>query len=320
MTFIKYDLETLVRQNHVLRKVNEIIFFKEIANQFKDLEIGAGRDGYGLEVGIKTIFLQFFYDLSDREMEWNLSDDMAFRWFCCFSIEEKTPDHSFFGRIRKLLGTKRIGQIFELINKKASKQGILKNVFTFVDASSIKVKETTWEERDKAIKDGEEALNNHNIEQYSADKDARFGCKGKNKFWFGYKRHTSVDMGSGMIKKTATTPANTTDQAGFKYICPDEGMVIADKSYCLNEAQHEMDAHGCHSGTILKNNMKNKNKDKDRWLSQVRAPFEMVFSKLSKHARYRGLAKIQMQNFLECIIFNVKRLISLNSPPLFVGA
>ena len=197
---------------------------------------------------------------------------------------------------------------------------IMRNVFTFVDASKIITKETTWAERDKALKKGEEALNNDNIKKYSADKDARFGCNGKNKFWFGYKRHNSVDMGSGLIKKVAVTPANISDADGLKHTCPDEGMIFADKGYCISKAQKIMKAKKCHSGAILKNNMKAKNRDKDKWISRTRSPFENVFSKNNNRARYRGLAKIQTQAFMEAIVFNVKRLLVINAPPLFVGA
>jgi IS5 family transposase len=66
--------------------------------------------------------------------------------------------------------------------------------------------------------------------------------------------------------------------------------------------------------------MKGKNKDKDRWLTKMRAPFEGVFSKDETRARYRGIMKVQMQAFLEAIVFNVKRLLVINAPPLFAGA
>lgn len=222
---------------------------------------------------------------------------MSFRWFCGMSLDEQTPEHTFFARIRKAVGTKRIGQVFKNIMQKAEEKGIVSNVFTFVDASEIKTKETTWEQRDKAISDGEEKLNNPNVSKYSADKDERFGCKGKNKFLYGHKKHISVDMKSGMIKKVAVTPANVTGQEGLKRVCPKEGMVIVDKSYCVKKAQKEMKANGYHGGAILKNNMKAKNKDKDRWLTKVRAPFEGTFSKMDRRARYRGVAKVQMQAF-----------------------
>jgi IS5 family transposase len=320
MTFLKYDLDLLVRKNHKLRKVESLISFLIIAKTFSKLAKGLGRKGYGIEIGIRCLFLQFFYDLSDRQLEERLSDDISFRWFCGFSINDKTPDHTYFCRIRNLLGTKNIGRIFDMINEKSKQNGILRSVFTFVDAQAVKVKETTWAERDKAIKEGEEALNNQNIKKYSADKDARFGCKGKNKFWFGFKRHTSVDMGSGLIKKTAITSANVPDQKGIKHICPDGGMVFADKSYCLKEAQTIMKKKGCHSGAIKKNNMKSKNKDKDKWISSLRSPCESTFSKLKNRARYKGITKVQLQNFMESIAFNIKRLITINAPPLFAGA
>ncbi len=97
-------------------------------------------------------------------------------------------------------------------------------------------------------------------------------------------------------------------------------MVFSDKSYCVKKAQETMKINGCYSGAILKNNMKAKNKDRDRWISKVRAPFEGTFSKMDRRTRYRGIAKVQMQVFLEAIVFNIKRLITINAPPLFIGA
>ena len=58
--------------------------------------------------------------------------------------------------------------------------------------------------------------------------------------------------------------------------------------------------------------MKNKNKDKDRWHSQLRAPYERVFSKRSKRVRYRGVAKVQFQVGMNALVFNFKRLLSLD--------
>lgn len=319
MLIFTYDLEKIVSADHELRKVAHVVDFIKIARKFIELTSTLGRRGYGLDVGIKCLFLQFFYDLSDREMETRLRHDMAFRWFCGMKLDEETPDHTFFCRVRQILGPRRVGQAFKNIMQKAEEKGVVRNVFTFVDATAIKTKETTWAERDKALSAGEEKMNNKNVGKYSADKDARFGCKGKDKFWYGYKAHVSVDMKSGMIKKVAVTPANIPDQDGMKLICPDDGMVIGDKAYCLKPARDAMDARGCHSGAVLKNNMKGKNFDKDRWLTKVRAPFENVFSKWEKRARYRGTPKVQLQAFLEAMVFNVKRLVTINAPPLFAA-
>jgi len=320
MNFADCDLDKIVERNHPLRKIRNLISFKSLVYRVRDCASELGRQGYGLEVALKCLFLQFYYDLSDRQLEERIKDSLAIRWFCDFEITTPTPDHSYFGRMRKLIGTENIGKIFRLINRKAKAAGMVGGVFNFVDASTIKTKETTWTERDKALKEGEDNINNKNIGNYSADKDARFGCKGKNKFWFGFKRNLCADMRQGIIIKLAVTPANVPDQEAFRHICPEGGMVIGDKAYALKPAQEIMKIKGCHSGAILRNNMINKNKDKDRWLSKVRAPFENVFSKDEKRARYRGLAKVQMQGFLEAIVHNVKRLVAINCKPLFCEA
>ena len=125
-------------------------------------------------------------------------------------------------------------------------------------------------------------------------------------------------MGSGLITKVAITKANISDQEAFRYVCPEEGMVFADKAYCLKPAQLAMQIKGCHSGAILKKNMKAKNKDRDRWISSVRAPFEGIFSKQEKRARYRGTAKVQLQAFMDSIVYNIKRLVVINQPEFCV--
>ena len=119
------------------------------------------------------MFLQFLYDLSDRELEKELRFNIAYTWFCGCSAYEQTPDHSYFGRFRKKAGAKRIGKIFTSIVDKAKEKQLVRGVFHFVDATSIITKNTTWAERDNAIKDGETGLNNSNVKEYSADPQAR---------------------------------------------------------------------------------------------------------------------------------------------------
>jgi len=321
MAFYDIDLNEQVENNHELWDINETVNISSLSYRLTDLETDIGRHGYGIDVGLKCMFLQFLYDLSDRELEKELRFNIAYKWFCGFSAYEQTPDHSYVGRFRKKAGAKRIGKIFKTIVDKAKEKQLVRGVFHFVDATSIITKNTTWAERDNAIKDGEASLNNSNIKKYSADPQARFGCKGKSKFWFGYKGHIGVDMSSGLIEKAAVTSANISDQAGFKHICPTDGqMVFADKAYCLKPAQDTMLIRGATSAAILKQNMIGKNKDLDRWRSSVRAPFEGVFSKFEKRTRYKGLANVQFQFFMDAIVHNVKRLVTINSPPLFMGA
>ncbi len=120
-----------------------------------------------------------------------------------------------------------------------------------------------------------------------------------------------MDMQSGLINKVAATSAEVTDAQGFQHVCPNGGAVYADKGYGLNPVKITLKRKGCHDGTIKKNNMKEKNRDKDRWLSAIRAPYERVFAQRNKKVRYRGLVKVQFQVGIRALVFNLKRLMTL---------
>ena len=131
----------------------------------------------------------------------------------------------------------------------------MNEVFNFVDASHLIAKANLWKERDKAIKEKLEQLNNNTLAKVSSDRQARIGCKGKNKYWYGYKKHVSVDMQSGLINKVSVTPANIPDSKGLKHVCPTKGAIYADKGYCSKQSEVIAISNGCHLRSIKKNNM-----------------------------------------------------------------
>ena len=170
---------------------------------------------------------------------------------------------------------------------------------------------SVWEERDKAIKAGLKKFNNMTAPKVCKDHQARLGCKGKNKYWYGYKRHVSVDRQSGLTNKVAVTLANRSDGKALKHTCPKQGAVFGDKAYGIKSSGKTLLRKGCHDFTIKMNHMKAKNRDKDRWLTACRSPDERVFSKVSKRARYHGITKNQFQVFMQSLAYNLKRLLFL---------
>lgn len=304
-------LDSLVDENHPYRKLDKLVCFSTLAKPFSHIYGTRGPKGRGVEFGLRALVLQFIEDLSDREMERYLSENLAGKWFCDTGLEQSAPDHSYFGDFRARIGTQGLMDVFARVRASLVSMGLIREVFTFVDASQLVSKLTTWDDRDKAIKAGLEKFNNETASKVGADKQARFGCKGNNKFWYGYKEHASVDMQSGLINKIAATSAEVTDAKGLSHVCPNSGAVYADKGYCVSPAQVTLKKNGCHNGTIKKNNMKGKDKDKDRWLSGIRSPYERVFAHRSKRVRYKSLAKVQFQVGIRALCFNLKRLMVL---------
>ena len=275
-----------------------------------------------MQIGLrlfKCLLLQFMENLSDRELAVYLSDSNAAKWFCGFSITEATPDFTVFSKVRARIGTQLLSKIFDDLRRQLKAQGLMSEVFTFIDATHLIAKANLWEERDKAIAEKYEKLNNESLPKVAHDKQARIGAKGKNKFWYGYKQHVSVDMQSGIINKVAITPANVTDANGMRHVTPKSGAIYADKGYCITPCQNEAKKRGLHLAAIKNNNMKTKNKDLDRYYSSTRSPFEHVFSQRERRTRYKGVAKNQFGAFMNAICFNLKRLVVLNIPNLCIS-
>lgn len=303
--------DNIVGLNHPFRKLNEIIDFPSLVAPLSACYSDLGTSGIEIEKGFKALLVQFWEDYSDREMEKAIRENLAVRWFCGFGLMEDTPDHSYFGKLRKRIGASRLADIFKEVNAIMESYGLFGNVFTFIDASSIITKTALWDERDQAIKDGAEKLNNANVAKYAADRDARWGAKSKTNIWFGFKRHEAVDMRHGLIKKLTVTPANVLDYKTVKNICPDQGLVFMDKLFDCREADLWIRAHHCQAATIRKNNNPKKNRDLDRWRSGIRMPFEGTFSKQSKRAKYRGQVKVLFQCFAEAIVHNLKKAVAI---------
>ena len=307
------NLEDLVPTNHLYRKFTKLIDLDKITN--KHLTTTAGNSnykGYGINTLFKTLLLQHLEDISDRELERFLQENTAAKWFCNFALSDKTPTYSIFSKMRIKIGTHLLSKIFNEIKNILKSKGYLNEVFTFIDASHLVAKANLWQERDLAIANKLEKLNNTTLPKVAYDQQAKFGAKGKNKFWYGFKKHISVDMQSGLINKVALTPANITDAKGLKHVLPSSGAIYADKGYCDKQTHIDAKRKGCNLKAILKNNMKNKNKGRDSFITKMRSPYERVFSQTNHRTRYRGVAKNQFAMFMESLAFNLKRMVILN--------
>jgi len=304
------SVEELVPKKHTYRSLKELLDFTLIIKSVKVETKKIGANGFGKLRLILCLILQFMEDLSDREFERFMSENIAGKWFCGFGLQEKTPDFTTICKFRNAIGTKQMSNLFNEVKRQMQLKGYCSEVFTFIDSSALISKLNLWEERDKAISEGYEKLNNEVLPKVSADPEAKIGAKTSKKFWYGFKKHVGVDTQSGMITRVAVTPANVTDAQGAKHVMPRSGAALCDKGYI--GAILEMLRRGVHPMVILKNNMKAKNRDLDRWISSLRSPYEGIFSKQNKRCRYKGTVKNQGAEFMYAIAYNFRRLLALN--------
>ena len=94
------------------------------------------------------------------------------------------------------------------------------------------------------------------------------------------------------------------------------GWCLRTRGYSAAAARESLTRRECHAGVILKNKMQGKDRDKDRWLSAVRRPFEGMFAWLNKKARYRGTGENQFRAFMQAFAYNIKGLTKIASAPI----
>jgi transposase, IS5 family len=152
-------LEELVSSEHSYRRFKDVFDFSKARTIVERIERDDCYTGYGAFRLFLCCLLQYLEDLSDRELERFIVENNSAKWFCGFSLTEKTPDHTVFCAFRKRLGAQKLSEIFAVFRDQLKARGLMNEVFSFVDATILISKANLWEERDCAKQKSYEALN-----------------------------------------------------------------------------------------------------------------------------------------------------------------
>lgn len=320
-----------VPQDHFLRKISAVIDFKFVNDLCKDLYCpDNGRPCWEPQLLFKVLFLQFLYNLSDREIESELSDRMSFKCFLGLPVDESVPDYSMLSKFRDRLGPERFAKIFNQIVNVARDNKLVSDKLHIVDATDVKAKVDQFRITDEIKKNEDKNKNNDKDDNdkqsqgkfETPDADARFGRKSDSKKFYGYKEHLRMDAESGIIVGCKTTPGNESDGSQLGDLlstAPPPGVLTADKGYDSKENHDLLAKNHIRNGIILKNNhtkFYTCPKRKSKVAKKFRGRIEPKFSEYKnihdfKVARYWGLAKVSVQAYLTGIVVNCKRIIRL---------
>ena len=318
-----------VPKDHFLRKVSTAVDFKFVNGLCKDLYCqDNGRPCWEPQLMFKVLFLQFLYDLSDREIGAEITDRMSFKWFLGIPVDEPVPDFSVLSVFRDRLGPERFAKIFNQVVKAARDHQLVSNKLHIIDATDVKAKVDQFriteeiKKNEEANKDDEDKNNKDKQSQgkfNTPDCDAKFGRKSDNKKFYGYKEHIRMDAESGIIVECKTTPGNESDCSQFKDLlstAPVPGVITADKGYDSKENHQLLAKKRIRNGIILRSNHtklytypKRVSRLAKRFRSRIEHKFaQQKHSHSLKVARYWGLAKVSIQIYLTAIVVNCKRI------------
>ena len=157
--FDTVDLESLIPEDHLLRRIDARIDFDFIYDVTEDLYCADnGRNSIDPVLFFRMQLISYLYGMkSDRELCREVHLNLAYRWFCRLSLHDAVPEHSSMTRIRDRFGEATYIEIFEQLIARWQEQGHIRGRRIVVDASLV--------EADAAI--------DSMVERDDADPDAR---------------------------------------------------------------------------------------------------------------------------------------------------
>src|SRR5512134_2472901 len=103
-SFVEAFVRSGVGANRRLERIELMIDWAPLERLVKPVRSGArGRPSYPPLTMLKALLLQRWYSLSDEGLEEALSDQLSFRRFCGFALDDETPTARRCARVSDIL-------------------------------------------------------------------------------------------------------------------------------------------------------------------------------------------------------------------------
>src|SRR5881398_3930787 len=99
--FYSFSLEEAVPDDHLVCKLAAVIDLSWVHAELAPHYPNNGRPSIDPELMIRMLIIGYVFAIrSERALCRDVQVNLAYRWFCGLSIEDKIPDHSAFSRAR----------------------------------------------------------------------------------------------------------------------------------------------------------------------------------------------------------------------------
>lgn len=326
-----WDLEErqskLNQKKDLLVRLNEIIpweTFRPLLEQIHDKprKSKAGRKPIDVIVMFKLLVLQQLYNISDEELEYQVSDRLSFMQFLDFGLADEIPDATTVWLCRlQLTEQGLIEPLFEQFDGYLIEQGYAAQGGQIVDATLIPVpRQHNSDDENKQIKQGEipQSWQNNPHKRSQKDTDARWTKKG-GKSYFGYKDHICMDVKHGLIRRYAVTHASVHDSQVLGQLLDEDNesdTIWADSAYRSDAIEDTLGLIGfesqIHERGYRNHPLTEEQKQSNRTKSKTRAKVEHVFGTWVSHmggklVRSIGIVRAKAQLGLKNLTYNLLR-------------
>jgi transposase len=121
--FYSFRLDEVVPADHPVRQIAAVLDLNWVYSELATYYSRLGRPSVDPVLMIRMLIIGYAFGIrSERVLCRDIAVNLAYRWFCGLSIEDKVPDHSMFSRAR---------------NERFGDSGIFRNVFERVVSACI---------------------------------------------------------------------------------------------------------------------------------------------------------------------------------------
>src|SRR4051794_8346246 len=133
------NLEERVPQDHLLRRIAEVVDFSFVRRLTARFYSHTGQPGIDPVVLFKMALLGYLYGItSDRRLAEELRLHLAFMWFVGYDLDERTPDHSVLSKARRRFGVTVYQAFFTEIIHQCQRAGLIDGRTLYLDSTLVK--------------------------------------------------------------------------------------------------------------------------------------------------------------------------------------
>jgi IS5 family transposase len=300
-----------------------------------------GRPPFDPAQVLRVELIAYLYDLSERQVEVHINENLPAKFFVGLAVDQKAPDHSTLTVFRERLLQRGKLEVFEEMLGEmiqiALQNGIQFGSIQLVDSVHSIANVNTDKDRQREKKG-----------KGQRDPDAQWGVKHKRKvktesgkeeeqteYFYGYKAHVSLNAENGLITSLEATSGEVYDGHHFCSLVDHDleqklpvETYAGDKGYDDGNNHYYLEQCGLHSAIRLKKTRtEKKDVNKQVWLELKETPqyqqglkerykIERKFGEAKQghglgRCRYVGMLGFAVQAFMTAIMLNLKRMVKL---------
>ena len=226
--FYAFDLDDLVPQDHLLRKIDRFLDLSDLHAHLAPYYSHTGRPSIDPELMIRMLIIGYCLGIrSERRLCEEVRLNLAYRWFCRLSIEDPVPNHSTFSKNRhgRFREAEALRFVFEQVLQGCIDAGLVGGEGFAVDASVVKADASRQRHREDdddwgggpGVRDYLEGLQEDDPIPVAppkkvspTDPQSRWTAAPGGPAFYAYSTNYLVDTEAGIIVDVEATPAHRT--------------------------------------------------------------------------------------------------------------